>query len=546
MPDPILGCVLNLRRRAGVAAAVAKEDVVMGEVSAEVLASLSTPDRVESRIGELEFTDGAPARKTVETLYEHLDFVHAVNAFLAAFPAASTHALREGFRSVGAADNSVLIFSELMDSSSRFLTANADTVYYVGIIDLTNGPMVVETPPMALGTFDDMWFHWIIDFGMPGPDRGAGGKFVLTPPAYDGPLPEGGFYVGHSRTNRVLMLGRSFIVDDDPAPTVATIKSALKIYPYVPGGPGTSIATLLQGEIPPPGPPAAVADTVFVEGSGLTFNTIPPTDGRFFETVHALLQDEPADAGDPEITGHLAEIGIVKGKPFNPDDRMRAILDDAAAVGNATARALTFDPRGEENEVYFYDNSAWTNMLFNSGYLFDRPIPQVTPEGIKPHPPTGARTHDIRTLFFYGYTGITPAMAMRLTGIGSQYLVTFMDANNEYFDGSRTYTVTLPRDIPQARFWSLTLYDNQTRSMLVTAQRYPRAGSQAYPTPAAVADPDGSTTIHVGPQQPDGVADGNWIQTVPGKGFFVILRLYSPLPAFFDKTWQVGEFVPSN
>ena len=283
------------------------------------------------------------------------------------------------------------------------------------------------------------------------------------------------------------MLGRSFMQDSDPAPTVATIKSTLKIYPYTPGGPGTSVATLLEGEIRSrrrrprcPRPPSSRA-------RGLTFNTIPPTDAGFFETVHALLQDEPADAADPEIIGHLAEIGIVKGKPFAPDDRMRRILDDAAAVGNATARALMFDARGEE-DVAYYPGSAWTNMLFGGGYLFDRPIPLVTPEGIKPFPPTGARKHDLRTLFFYGYTGITPAMAMRLTGLGSQYLVAFMDSNKEYFDGARSYTVTLPPDIPQARFWSLTLYDNQTRSMLVTPQRYPRAGSQSYPTPAAVAE----------------------------------------------------------
>ena len=151
-------------------------------ISAETLRSLSTPDRVDSRIGALEFMDGAPSASTVETLYDHLDFYHALNAYLTAFPAASTQALRQGFLSVGVEDNTVLIFSELMDSSSRFLTANADTVYYVGIVDLSQGPMVVETPPMALGVFDDMWFHWIIDFGMPGPDRGAGGKFLLVPP----------------------------------------------------------------------------------------------------------------------------------------------------------------------------------------------------------------------------------------------------------------------------------------------------------------------------------------------------------------------------
>jgi hypothetical protein len=517
----------------------------MSDLAGEVLAALSTPDRVESRIGALEFTDGAPSAKTVEMLYDHLDFVHGLNAFLTAFPAASTQAIRQGFLGIGAGDNAVVIFSELMDSASRFLTANADTVYYIGFVDLTRGPVVVETPPMALGTFDDMWFHWIIDFGLPGPDRGAGGKFLLVPPGYDGALPEGGFHVAHSRTNRVLMLGRSFMQDDDPAPTVATIKSTLKIYPYTPGGAGTSVATLLDGSVPFAAATTEIPATTFVEASGLAFNTIPPSDTGFFETVHALLQDEPADAGDPEIVGHLAEIGVVKGKPFAPDSRMRRILDDAATVGNATSRALMFDARGEE-DVAWYPDSAWTNMLFSGGYRFETPIALVTPEGIKPFPSTGARKHDLRTLFFYGYTGITPAMAMRLTGIGSQYLVAFLDSNNEYFDGAKSYTITLPPDIPEARFWSLTLYDNQTRSMLVTPQRFPRAGSQAYPTPAAAANADGSTTIHVGPEQHPGVADGNWIQTMPGKGWFAVLRLYSPLQPFFDKSWRAGEFEPAK
>jgi hypothetical protein len=186
-------------------------------VDQETLSSISTPSRVETRLGTLEFTDGAPSSKTLEKVYDHLDLLHGVNVYLNAFAGASTAALRQGFISAGAEDNSVLIFSELMDSQSLFLTANADTVYYVGIIDLTNGPMVVETPPMALGTFDDMWFQWIIDFGMPGPDRGQGGRFLLVTPGYDGPLPDSGFHVAPSRTNRVLRLGRSFMEDNDPS-----------------------------------------------------------------------------------------------------------------------------------------------------------------------------------------------------------------------------------------------------------------------------------------------------------------------------------------
>jgi hypothetical protein len=99
----------------------------------------------------------------------------------------------------------------------------------------------------------------------------------------------------------------------------------------------------------------------------------------------------------------------------------------------------------------------------------------------------------------------------------------------------------LPEDIPQANFWSLTVYDNMTRSMLDTPQRYPRAGSQSYPSPAAEADADGATTIWFAPTQPDGVGRGNWIHTDPDKGWFVILRLYSPLEPFFDKSWRISE-----
>jgi hypothetical protein len=152
------------------------------------------------------------------------------------------------------------------------------------------------------------------------------------------------------------------------------------------------------------------------------------------------------------------------------------------------------------------------NMLFEGGFSFETPPPLVTKEGVKPFPPTGARTLDSRTAFFSAYTGVSPGIVMRLTGLGSQYLMGFTDANKNYFDGAKTYKVTLPKDIPAEAFWSLTLYDNQTRSMLQTPQRFPRAGSQSYPTPAASAAADGSTVVYIGPQQPQGVTAGNWIQ----------------------------------
>jgi hypothetical protein len=501
--------------------------------------SITTPDKVETLIGTLEFKDGAPSAETVQKVYDSLTYVRGVDAFMNSFSGASAYAIRKGFQSIGADDNTVIIFSELMDSNSLFLTANADTIYTVATLDLTKGPLVVEVPPMALGTINDMWFGWIIDIGLPGPDRGVGGKYLLVPPGYEGPLPESGFHVGRSKTTHALYAVRAFMESNDPKPAVAAIKQSLKIYPYTPGGFGTSIATILAGKVRPEGIPP-VPPTKFVEGSGKSFNTIPPNDFSYFEMVNELVQMEPATSLDPELLGQLAAIGIVKGKPFQPDARMRKILTDAAAVGNAAGRALNW--RGADYPGWeYYPGSMWANMLWQGGFNFETPPPMVTKEGIKPFPPTGARTLDSRTAFYYAYTMDSPGMIMRLTNVGSQYLMGFTDADKNAFDGGKTYRVTLPPNIPAAKFWSFTVYDNQTRSMLQTPQRFPRAGSQTYPSPAAVANADASTTIYFGPSKPADAKEGNWIQTMPSKGWFLLLRLYSPLESFLDKTWRPSE-----
>jgi hypothetical protein len=501
--------------------------------------SLITPDRVETHLGTLEFKDGAPSADTVQKIYDNLDYIRGVDAFMNSFGGASACAIRRGFHNIGAEDNTVVIFSELMDSNSLFLTANADTIYSVAILDLTKGPLVVEVPPKALGTINDMWFGWIIDVGGPGPDRGEWGRYLIVPPDYDGPLPDSGFHLGRSRTLHVLYAVRAYLVDDDPKPAVALIKKALKIYQYTPGGFGTSIATALEGSVRLEGNPP-VPPTTFIEASGKSFNTIPPNDFSYFEMINELVQMEPATSFDPELLGQLAAIGIVKGKPFSPDARMRKILTDAAAVGNAAGRALNWRADAYPGWA-IYPGSMWTNALWQGGYNFETPPPMINKEGFRPFPPTGARTLDSRTAFYYGYTMDSPGMIMRLPNAGSQYLIGFVDADKNYLDGSKTYKVTLPPNIPAAEFWSFTVYDNQTRSMLQTPQRYPRAGSQTYPSPAAVANSDGSTTIYFGPSKPAGAKDGDWIQTTPGKGWFTILRLYSPLESFFTKAWRPSE-----
>jgi hypothetical protein len=155
-----------------VCATLALPHMAAAETTPAIPSTLITPDKVETRIGPLQFKDGAPTAETAAKVYDTLDFTRALDAFLNSYGGASAYAIRQGLLSIGAEDNTVTIYPELMDSKSLFLTANADTVYYFSIVDLTKGPMVVEQPPKGLGTINDMWFGWIIDIGFPGPDRG--------------------------------------------------------------------------------------------------------------------------------------------------------------------------------------------------------------------------------------------------------------------------------------------------------------------------------------------------------------------------------------
>ncbi|MCH8962329.1 MAG: DUF1214 domain-containing protein [Bacteroidetes bacterium] len=221
-------------------------------------------------------------------------------------------------------------------------------------------------------------------------------------------------------------------------------------------------------------------------------------------------------------------IGIVKGKPFKPDARMKKLLTEAVAIGNATARAIVFQPREKDAYIYPDSDSGWVMVYAGKDVFFEV---------------DGARNLDARTMFHYPYTAVTPAMAIQMVGVGSQYAIAAVDADGNYLDGSKTYSVTLPTGIPAKDFWSFVIYDPQTRSLLQTPRTaFPSLSSQSG---QVEMNADGSSTIWFGPEAPAG-KEQNWIQTVPGKGWFVILRLYGPLESWFDRTWRPGELEPVN
>ncbi len=469
------------------------------KMTTKIPPEITTPDSVETSLGTLKFFDGLPDQDTVQKVFDNLDRMRGVDVFLNTLAPASLLANIEGLKSVGCDNYAAVIHEDRVDAKTLLLTPNTQTATLWAFMDLKDGPLVLEIPSGMLGLADDAWMRYIIDLGLVGPDKGKGGKYLFLPPGYTGPVPEG-YFVAKAGTYKVWLVARGFSDKGGTGPAVKAFKDQWKVYP------------LAEAANPP--------KMKFINGSGLYFNTIHATDFTFYEEVNKVIQEEPADSADPEILGQLAAIGIVKGKPFAPDARMKKILTDAVAIGNATARALSFKSRDEQ--MYFYPGKSWFTPFVGGSHEFIQ---------------NNVRLLDARTVFFYMATGITPAMSVKIIGAGSQYAGATFDADGNYLDGGNNYRLNLPPNVPINNFWSIIPYDTQTRSVLQTDQRDTALTSNSG---TVESNPDGSVDIYFGPKAPAS-KESNWVQTTPGKGWFTILRLYGALEPWFDKTWRPGE-----
>jgi hypothetical protein len=456
-------------------------------------------DTVSTRFaGELRFQGGFPTEETLRELYDRLDFQRGCQAFLRHMMAAAVWGFYRGLRrDLGVADNDLAILH--LDANGLVLTGNSETIYGIGILDTKPGPLVVEVPPRVLGLLNDQWMRPMGDLGIAGPDRGEGGKYLLLPPAHDGEVPDGFVEVIRLRTYRQWLVMRAFMGrGGDPAPGMQALY-------------GTRIYPLAQADEPPA--------NNHTGASRKPFDTIHPTDIRYFEDLAEMVDYEPLDAISAEESAELAQIGIRKGEPFAPDARLRGILDEAAKVGSFMAFSLANAPRADY--LRYPDRQWYGNVAGYPTFVDEQGRPMI----------------DAMVEMAWFGTGRAQAMAGAKVGVGSAYSWEYRDKNGDWIDTSRTYKLRLPGPIPAKDFWSVVVYDLWTRSMLANGQPFPSLNSYA---DGIQQDEDGGVTVYIGPEPPGG-KEGNWIRTLPDVGWFPVIRLYGPLESWIDRTWKPDD-----
>jgi len=463
--------------------------------------NLPTTGTIDSRLGRLELVNGFPSDATVKTLYDALDFQRACQAYLWALPyMAMAEMQREQRETFGAGNLDYVDYFDYKDKLG-ILTANATTPYTMAFPNLAQtGPLVFEIPAGEMaGGVSDFWQRPLADMGQTGPDRNAGGRFLILGPNDKGPsLLPAGYYAFRSPTNNVWVGMRALGADRSRA---TALTERLRIYPYA------------QRDNPPP--------TRHLRPEGRTWTGEQPRGLAYWELLARVIGEEPAHERDRLILAMLVPLGIEKGKPFTPDERQRAILADAATVGEMMARANSYAKR-------FAGATVWPGTKWEYSLLLAEPSQEA---------PNYTQL-DERSAWFYEAAGVNVGMMGRMVGVGQVYLESQKDSSGAWLDGGRHYSLHVPENAPVAQFWSCTVYDNESRCMIDTGS-YPDRSSRD----AITLNADGSADLYFGPTAPAGAPPTNWIKTLPDKGWFTYFRLYGPTAAYFGKTWVLPDIV---
>lgn len=351
-----------------------------------------------------EFEGGYPTLDTVQRAYDEADLNRALQCYRLFFSSVSGLAIFKGSYDLGLVEN--VVFGTLATGPKHVgLTLNSDTPYAPILLDLRDGPMVIELPAGPLISIAmDLNQRWVMDMGVPGPDAGQGGRHLLLPPAWTGEVPDG-YYVGRSTTNRVLGGIRSLPVGGD-------VKAAEQ--------------RLTTVSVHPLEPRPGWQEPKFVDLTPLPQDTTPDRwedNLEYWRALHEVVDTEPAFDGYRSAYGELAALGIAKGQPFDPDERMQRILERAAIVGNAHMRVQSFADRRPDRVVWPDRQWEWAALRFENGD-FDRQDSVDT---------------EAREKWFFQAIGSSPAMFRRDTHAGSLYWLGLRDSDGNYLNGGDSY-----------------------------------------------------------------------------------------------------------
>lgn len=460
--------------------------------------------------------------EAAQLLRDELLYHRATQTYLWALPLINTLGMQVGSeKAFGAGYNVLPVWKKRLDAKTLVTTPNSDVIYAMSYLDLgKDGPLVLDAPPMLQGILLDFWQRPIPvdggkfagDVGFFGPDAGKGGKFLILPPGYQGDVPNG-YFVYRSGTNNVFVFLRAFYADPNNLKPTNDLVEQTKIYP-------------LKG----------VAKTMkFPDASGVPANMLPISDGTAFDHLKILVDAEGPHLADPDWMGMLAGLGIIQGQPFQPDERTREILDCAAKTAYRMSRVLAFDEVVSGRSFRMYPERRWVNPMADATAEMPSGLLDLSWRRIDRG---GALDVDCRPWFFTNYYSVSPGMLSQIPGKGAFYVIAFLDSEGAALSGGANYRLNLPKDVPAANFWSITLYESENASGLANGQPFPSLGSRDQPA----QNEDCSTDIYLGPKAPTG-KEQNWVATVPGRGYFAVLRLYGPTEPALRKTWRPGDLV---
>lgn len=442
------------------------------------------------------------AKADEQTITDRMNHHRAIDAVVWAMPMMNFKQWRDGHIAHGVGYNDIAYFSKVQDWKYQTATPNNTTPYIDFFWNIKDGPIVVEIPASAdgvgiFGTLMDAWQRPIDDVGAKGRDKGNGGKYVLVPEGYQGPLLPNA-YTYPQRTNNGFAILRPIIADSSPEnlKKAADFAKTIKVYP------------LALADNPP--------KTKSVDLYGKIMEGTPVLDETIFSEIHEIIQEEIVEEQNKAMMGLLSQVGIKKGAPFNPDAAMKKIH----AAAGPEALEYMIEQYHRHLNPWMYEGKKWSVLIppgvIETDFSYEFP---------------GYFDYNARGASYYAIIS-----SVKNYGSATFYLDNAETSDGEWLDGSKNYKLKVPPNVPVDDFWAVTVYDLESASYLRNQDKSSVDSNQS----ALKKNADGSVDIFFGPKAPAG-KEGNWIPTTERRRFFLLFRFYGPQKAAKDGSWELND-----